>query len=108
MTQEQQQRFLRKFSEAYDLSAAVRAARITRAEAAAFLRTGGAEAVDRLVQNRLSGEMLSRIRAEYEQIAFAEGEKITDRIRALEQLRLMASGEGEKTDKSLTVRVDYV
>ncbi len=108
MTKEQETRFLQKFSEAYDLPAAVRAAEITRGEGYAILRAGGAEAVDRLVQRRLSGEMLTRIRAEYEQIAFADGEKVTDRIRALEQLRLMANGESEHADTSLTVRVDYV
>ena len=86
----------------------MRAAGITHAAAYAFLRAGGAETVDRLVRDRLSGEMLSRIRAEYEQIAFADGEKVTDRIRALEQLRLMAGGERVSEDASLTVRVDYV
>lgn len=109
MTAEEREIFLAKFSKSYDLPAAVKAAGIKTAEAHAFLRAGGAAEVDRRVQLRLAGETLSRIRHEYEQIAFAEDEKLTDRIRALDQLRLMVSAACENvTDDVLTVRVEYV
>lgn len=109
MTADERETFLAEFSKSYDLPAAVKAAGIKTAEAHACLRAGGAAEVDRRVQLRLAGEMLMRIRREYEQIAFAEGEKLTDRIRALDQLRLMASAACEDVgDDVLTVRVDYV
>ncbi len=109
MTEEQKDIFLTKFSEAYNLTAAVKAAGIQTAQANDFLRRGGAAEVDRRVQRRLFGELLVRIRAEYEKIAFDCEEKVADRIRALDQLRAMSvSALSEEADGGLTVRVDYV
>ncbi len=109
MTNEAREIFLRKFSESYDLPAAVKAAGIKSAEAHAYLRAEGAQEVDRRVQRRLAGEMLTRIRGEYEQIAFNMEEKVSDRIRALEQLRLLSASDfGEDSEETFTVRVEYV
>ncbi len=109
MTAQAREIFLTEFSRSYDMPSAVKAAGIQTAEARAFLRAEGAGEVDRRVARRLSGDMLERIRAEYEKIAFDGEEKVTDRIRALDQLRGMASLLSEEgSDGSLTVRVDYV
>ena len=109
MTSEAREIFLGEFSKSYDMPAAVKAAGIKTAEARAFLRADGAREVDRRVARRLAGDMFDRILAEYEKIAFDADEKVTDRIRALDQLRGMMSALSEEgSDGSLTVRVDYV
>lgn len=109
MTSEAREIFLAQFSKSYDMPSAVKAAGIRTAEARAFLRADGAGEVDRRVARRLAGDRLDRIRAEYEKIAFDAEEKVTDRIRALDQLRAMTSASlEEESDGSLTVRVDYV
>lgn len=54
---------------------------------------------------------LARIMEEYERIAFGDDEdiKITDRLRALEQLRLFLSAEREDGGApTLEIRVEYV
>ena len=109
MTTEAREIFLDEFSKSYDMPAATKAAGIQTAEARAFLRADGAREVDRRVARRLSGDLLDRIRIEYEKIAFDREEKVTDRIRALDQLRELESALSEEgSDGSLTVRVDYV
>ena len=92
MTAEIRRRFLEKFAQKYDLPGAAAAAKIGRAEAYRTLRSAREE-VDRRVQARISGKVLHAIRREYEKMAFGEGEDVrpAERIRAMENLRLMAS-----------------
>lgn len=110
MTEQQKQRFITRFARDYNLPAAVRCAGIRRADAYELLRTNGGE-VDELVAARLAGRSLSAIRAEYEAIAFdrAGEARPGERIRALEQLRLMSTREKEEADApALTVQYVYV
>lgn len=110
ITESQKQAFLTRFSRDYDLLAAASKAGIKRSEAYRLLKTA-APAVDRLVRARADGDTLAAIRREYEAIAFGEGEDVrpADRIRALEQLRLMASaGREDGGAPTLTVRYEYV
>lgn len=110
MTQTQKQSFLARFSRDYDLPAAARTAGITRDDAYRLLREN-VSAVDRLVQKRTDGETLAAIRREYEDLAFGAAEEVRagDRIRALEQLRLIASaGREDGGAPTLTVRYEYV
>lgn len=110
MTEQQKQRFLTRFARDYDLPAAVRTAGIGRGEAYRLLKEEAA-AVDRLVRQRTDGTTLAAIREEYESIAFGTAEEVRpgDRIRALEQLRLIASaGRADGGAPTLTVRYDYV
>ncbi len=110
ITEQQKQDFLARFSKDYDLPAAARTSGIGRREAYDLLRES-AKAVDRLVQKRTDGEILAAIRREYETLAFADGAEVraADRIRALEQLRLIASaGREDGGAPTLTVRYEYV
>ncbi len=110
MTDSQKQAFLFRFARDYNLPAAALAAGIRRGDAYRLLRDAAA-AVDRLVRERTDGETLAAIRREYESIAFGTAEEVRpgDRIRALEQLRLIASaGREDGGAPALTVRYDYV
>ncbi len=110
--QKREHEFLEKFSAAYDLPGAARAAGIGRDEAYRLLRSEEARALlDRRIIRRVSGEMLARIRAEYESIAFSADPEIrvADRMRALELLRVIAASEAEGEDgPTLIVRYEYV
>ena len=110
MTDRQKQDFLARFSQDYDLPAAARQSGIGRREAYGLLRDS-AKTVDGLVRKRTDGEILTAIRREYEVLAFGGGEDVraADRIRALEQLRLIASaGREDGGAPALTVRYEYV
>lgn len=110
MTEQQKQRFLARFSTAYDLPGAAHAAGIGRGEAYRLLKHAAAE-VDALVQARLAGEVLSAIRGEYERMAFGGDDAVrpADRIRALEQLRLIASAvRKDGGAPALVIRCEYV
>ena len=110
--QKRERIFLEKFSAAYDLPGAARAAGIGRGEAYRLLQSREARALlDRRIVRRASGEMLGRIREEYEEIAFTSDPEIrtADRMRALEQLRIIAAAEAEgEGGPTLTVRYEYV
>ncbi len=110
--QKREHEFLEKFSAAYDLPGAARAAGIGRGEAYRLLQSDEAQKLlDRRIVRRASGEMLGRIRGEYESIAFgADPEiRVADRLRALEQLRIIAASEAEgEGGPTLTVRYEYV
>lgn len=110
MTETQKQSFLARFSLDYDLPAAARTAGISRADAYRLLSESASE-VDRLVRERTDGAVLAAIRREYEALAFENAEEVrpADRIRALEQLRLIASaGRPDGGAPTLTVRYEYV
>lgn len=111
MTEEKRAKFLLRFSEHYDLPGAAESAGITRREAYELLRRHDArDTVDTLVSRRRSGEMLGRIAREYERMAFGDDGEIRpgDRLRAMEQLRLMASGDAGGTSPSLSIVCEYV
>ncbi len=112
MKQEQKQRFLDRFSQCYLREDAAAKAGITDAEAIAYLkRTGTRAALDERISARLAGKILTRIRQEYEAMAFGDDESIrpADRIRALEQLRHLASADNTQGDApSLIIRCEYV
>lgn len=110
MTEEQTAEFAVRFAREYDLPGAARAAGVSRAEAYAALAEPAVRArVDAAVAARASGDTLSRIRREYEEIAFGgDAEvRVADRIRALEQLRLIAAADAGSVP-ALTLRVEYV
>jgi len=110
VTAEKRRRFLEKFAEKYDLPGAAAAAKIGRTEAYRILKTAREE-VDRLVQARVSGQVLFAIRREYERMAFGEGEDVrpAERIRAMENLRLMASqGREDGGAPGLVIQYEYV
>lgn len=112
MTAQQKDAFLTRFARTYDLPGAAAAAGITRGAAYELLgRTDVRERLDRLIAQRQAGVLLSRIRGEYEAIAFDESgdAKAADRMRAMEQLRLIAAAEGaEGGTGAAIVRVEYV
>jgi hypothetical protein len=112
LKQEQKQRFLDRFSQCYLREDAAAKAGITDAEAIAYLkRTGTRAALDERISARLAGKILTRIRQEYEAMAFGDDESIrpADRIRALEQLRHLASADNTQGDApSLIIRCEYV
>ena len=108
---EQRQTFLEQFALRYDLPGAAKKAGITHREAYRLLREeAGRRLVDERVTARRRGEVLSRIVREYENLAFGGEEDVRpgERIRALEQLRLIASAEGDGAAPTLTVRCEYV
>ncbi len=110
MTNEKRRRFLERFARDYNLPGAAVSAGITRGEAYALLKDARDE-VDRLVSARLSEAVLASIRREYERMAFDETGEIKpgERIRALENLRLMASaGRADGGAPSLIIRCEYV
>ncbi len=110
MNERQKQRFITRFARDYNLPAAAKAAGIRRTDAYELL-SRHADLVDGQVAARLSGTVLSAIRAEYESIAFDRGgdARPGERIRALEQLRLLAAADKEEgSTPSLTVQYEYV
>lgn len=111
MTQEQKQRFLSTFSRTYLRETAAADAGITEAQAKACLkRKDTRAALDEMISARLAGDILSRIRREYETMAFGTDDAIrpADRIRALEQLRHLAAEAVEGDAPSLIIRCEYV
>ncbi len=112
MTDLQKELFLARFARDYDLPAACAKAGVRRGEAYRLLKEVGAADVDRRVQARLTDGVLSAIRAEYEAIAFDRAGDVRpgERIRALEQLRLMTEGEEPPVapTSGITVVCEYV
>ena len=112
MTAEERTAFLNRFAEDYDLPGAAARAGITRGAAYALLREDSARAiVDEQICARRSGAALARIVREYERMAFGgdEDAKPGDRLRALEQLRLIASADAKNgAAPTLTIRCEYV
>ena len=96
MTEEIRRDFLLRFARQYDLPGSAAAAGITRQQAYQLLRDPAArQMVDEQAARRRSGEILARIAREYERIAFSDEEeiKVGDRLRAMEQLRLLSSAD---------------
>ena len=96
MTEEIRRDFLLRFARQYDLPGSAAAAGITRQQAYQLLRDPAArQMVDEQAARRRSGEILARIAREYERIAFSNEEeiKVGDRLRAMEQLRLLSSAD---------------
>ena len=112
MTEQQKEAFLTKFAGTYDLPAAAAKAGIGRREAYALLADPQSrETLDKKICARTGGAVLHRIRQEYEKIAFGEDGEIRapDRIRALEQLRLIASSDTpEGGAPTVVIRCEYV
>lgn len=111
MTHEQKQRFLSTFSRTFMRESAAEDAGITDAQARACLRRKDTRAaLDAMISARLAGDILDRIRREYESMAFGADESIRpmDRIRALEQLRHLASETVQGDAPSLIIRCEYV
>lgn len=104
--------FAAAFAEDLDLIAAAEQAGISLTEAAELLReVRMREQIEERIVARRAGETLSHIWREYERIAFHDDEdaKPGDRLRALEQLRLIASSErGDGAAPSLVIRCEYV
>lgn len=110
MTEEARTRFLLRFAEKYDLPAAAAGAGITRQEAYRILRDPAARAmVDERAAARHSSGMQERIVREYERIAFGEDgdSRAGDRMRAMEQLRMLAETP-EQSSPGLTIVCEYV
>jgi hypothetical protein len=111
MTEEQKERFLTRFSRYYLREDAAEEAGITDDEATALLKKKSTRAIleDRIAA-RLAGDMLHRIRREYEAIAFTSSEDIRpgDRIRALEMLRHLAAESPGENGPTLIIRCEYV
>lgn len=112
MTAEARRAFLSDFAASYDLPGAAKRAGIGREAAYGLLAGEEARAeLDRLICERAEGETLARIRREYERMAFDGGEEVraADRLRALEQLRLIASSAvRDGGAPSLVIRCEYV
>ena len=111
MTEEQKERFLTRFSRNFLRENAAAEADITDEEATALLKKKSTRAIleDRIAA-RLAGDMLHRIRREYEAIAFTSSEDIRpgDRIRALEMLRHLAAESPGENGPTLIIRCGYV
>jgi len=112
VTAQQKSDFLTRFARTYDLPGAAAAAKITRTQAYGLLRENDArEQLDRLITERRCGGIPARIMREYEALAFGDAEEVkpADRMRAMEQLRLLASAEGaDGRAPAVVIRVEYV
>lgn len=112
MTEQTRRDFVLRFAQRYDLPAAAAGAGITRQQAYTLLRDPAVrDAVDEAAAARRSGEVLSRIFREYERIAFGEEEDVraADRLRAMEQLRLLASSDANAgAAPTLSITCTYV
>lgn len=111
MTEEQKQHFLDRFSRNYQREVAAAEAGITDEVAAAYLKKKSTRAaLDQRISARLAGDMLRRIRREYENIAFGASDDIRpgDRIRALEMLRHLAADSATEERPPLIIRSEYV
>lgn len=114
MTQKESE-FVGQFAASFDLPGAAQRTGIGRAQAYRLL-AGDPEAqalLERQILARASGRILGRIRRAYEEIAFGDGEefKAADRMRAMEQLRLIAQAQDESDTGSvppLSIRCEYV
>lgn len=112
MTTDERQTFLCRFAVGYDLAGAAKEAGVEVEAARQLLEEEDARrTVDAHVTARRQGEVLSRIVREYERIAFGSEDdaKAGDRLRALEQLRLIASAEARGgAAPTLSIVVSYV
>ena len=111
MTEEQKQHFLDLFSRNYQREVAAAEAGITDEDAAAYLKKKSTRAeLGQCSSARLAGDMLGRIRREYENIAFGAGVDIRpgNRIRALELLRHLAADSTTEERPSVVIRSEYV
>lgn len=109
-------RLAEAIAETYDIGVSARRCGITVAEARALLDDGTKRQIDRAVLRRVLGtsaDLTRRAVDEFTRIAFSSDEdcKITDRIRALEQLFKLTprecDAEAEEKPERLTVIYDY-